>query len=97
MIHTDHLTTKLSTACCVIRSVNSLYSPFHTVLIYGIIFWGNSIDCTNFSDAVRVIRIIMGYGNGDFCRNLFKNSDFRLLCHNIYIGKFHPLTDHEGR
>jgi len=43
MDNTDCLTTKLSTACCVIRSIKSLYSPFHTVLIYGIIFWGNSI------------------------------------------------------
>ena len=51
-IHIDHLTTKLSTACYVIRFIKSLmshktllliyYSLIHTVISYGIIFWGNS-------------------------------------------------------
>jgi hypothetical protein len=50
--HIDHLINKLSTSCYVIRSVNPYvntnvlimiyHSLFHSVMIYGIIFWGNS-------------------------------------------------------
>ena len=69
-IHIDHLTTKLSTACNVTRSVkpnvshNSLlliyFSLFHTVLSYGITFWGNSYHSTRiFRMQKRGIRIIM--------------------------------------
>jgi hypothetical protein len=39
---------------------------------YGIIFWGNSYDSIKiFRMQKRVIRIIMGHGNRDCCRNLF--------------------------
>jgi hypothetical protein len=47
-IHIDYLTTKLSTACYVSRSIKPLMSPktllliyhslFHTVMCYGILF-----------------------------------------------------------
>jgi len=60
--HRDHLTTKKSTACYVIRSIKPLISHetlllfynslFHTVRSYGIIFWGNSCHSIQiFSDA----------------------------------------------
>ena len=49
--HIDHLINKLSTACCVIRSVKPYmntsaiimiyHSLFHVVMTYRIIFWGN--------------------------------------------------------
>jgi len=82
-VHINHLTTKLSTTCYVIRSVKSLmshktllliyYSLFHRVMSHGIIFCGNS--CHNiqiFWAQKGVIRLIMGCGNKDSCRILFK-------------------------
>jgi len=57
-IHIGHLTTKLSTACYVIRSIQPLmshktlvliyHSLFHTVMSYGIIFGGNSCHSIQF-------------------------------------------------
>ena len=55
-IHIDHPTTKLSTACYISRSMKprmshktlvlNYHSLFHTVMSYGIIFWGNSCHST---------------------------------------------------
>jgi hypothetical protein len=81
--HIDHLINKLSTACYVIRSVkpyvntnvlNMIYhSLFHSVMDYGIIFWGNSSHNTQvIKMRKKAIRIIMGCGNRESCRNLFK-------------------------
>jgi hypothetical protein len=81
--HTDHLINKLSAACCVIRSVklyvskNAIiiiyHSLFHAVMTYGIIFCGNSSHSTRvFRMQKEAIRIIMGSGSSECCRNLFK-------------------------
>jgi len=81
--HIDHLINKLSTACYVIRSVKPyvntnaiimIYnSLFHAVMTYGIIFGGNSFHSIQvFRMQKRAIRIIMGRGNRESCRNLFK-------------------------
>jgi hypothetical protein len=58
--HIDHLINKLSTACYVIRSVNSCVNTnviimiyhflFHAVMTYGIKFWGN------YSHSTKVFR-----------------------------------------
>jgi len=81
--HIDHSINKLNTACCIIRSVkpcvntNAIimiyHSLFHASMTYGIIFWGNSshsIQVVRMQK--RAIRIIMGCGNRESCRNLFK-------------------------
>jgi hypothetical protein len=81
--HTDHLINKLSTACYVIRSVkpyvskNAIimiyHSLFHAVMTYEIIFCGNSSNSTQvFSVLKKAIRIIMGRGGRESCRNLFE-------------------------
>jgi hypothetical protein len=81
--HIDHLINKLSTACCVIRSVKPYvntdvlimiyHSLFHSVMNYGIIIWGNSSHNTQvFKMQKKTVRIIMGCGNRESCRNLFK-------------------------
>lgn len=82
-IHIDHLITKLSAACYVIRSVKtymshktllSIYcSLIQTVMNYWIIFWGNSYHNPKlFRMQKTVIRIIMFCGIRDSCWNLFK-------------------------
>jgi hypothetical protein len=82
-VHIDNLTTKLSTACYVIRSFNPLmshktvlsfyHSCIHTVMSYRIILWGNSCHRTHiFQIKKRVSWIIMGCGTRDSRRILFK-------------------------
>jgi hypothetical protein len=52
------------------------YSYFHTVMSYGIIFWGNSPYSINiFRLQKRAIRIITHSRNRDSCRELFKKLD----------------------
>jgi hypothetical protein len=74
---------KFSTATFAIRVVQSFlsldslkliyYSYFHSILTYGIIFWGN----THYSNAIfkmqkRIIRIMMGIRNRGSCKGYFK-------------------------
>jgi hypothetical protein len=49
------------------------YSCFHSVMDYGLIFWGDSsYSCKIFSAQKKVIRLIMGCRSRDSCHNLFK-------------------------
>jgi hypothetical protein len=72
--HTDQLISKLNSACYIIRSLKSvistmdlrtIYFPYvHSIITYGIIFWGNSSNsCNIFKLRKRAIRIIMNVGN----------------------------------
>ena len=81
--HIEHSINQLCTACYVIRSVkpyvntNAIimiyHSLFHTVMTYGMIFWGNSSTTIQvFRTQKNAIRIITGRGNRVSCRNLFK-------------------------
>jgi len=81
--HIDTITPKLIKACYIIRmsklylSNDALkmvyYAFFHSVMSYGLIFWGNSTKskCL-FKLQKRAIRIIMGARNNDLCREVFK-------------------------
>ena len=71
----DQLISKLNSACYVIRSLKSLtpletlqmiyYASVHSIISYGIIFWGNSnYSNTTFKLQKRAIRIIMNVGKG---------------------------------
>ena len=81
--HIDILMKKLSKACYIIRntktymSASSLkmiyYAFFHSVMSYGIIFWGNwSHSSIIFRVQGKAIRIMKGCGNRVSCRLLFK-------------------------
>jgi hypothetical protein len=49
------------------------YAFFHSVVTYGLIFWGNFTHWDYiFKLQKRIIRIIMGARTGDSCRELFK-------------------------
>jgi len=55
-----------------LKAIYFLY--FHSILLYGIIFWDNSAYSSDiFKIQKRIIRIIMNPRNRDFCRQLFKN------------------------
>jgi hypothetical protein len=81
--HIDQLSSKLNSAFYVIRSLKSVistknlrtiyFSYVHSIIAYGIIFWGNSPYSYNiFKLQKRAIRIIMNAGNRVACRELFK-------------------------
>ena len=80
--HIDTVTPKLNKACYIIRrsklylSSDALkmvyYDFFHSVMSYGLIFWGNSIKSKcEFKLQKRANRTIMGARNNDLCREFF--------------------------
>jgi len=47
------------------------HSLFHSILSYGMIFWGNSSQSiTIFKIQKKVIRVVMGFKNWDSCSSL---------------------------
>jgi hypothetical protein len=81
--HINYLVTQLSSACFIMRAFKPIMSPgslrmisfayIHSVLTYGIIFWGNSSYTIKvFKIQKKVIRIIMGLKKYDSCRNSLK-------------------------
>jgi len=87
--HTEAIVPKLSAATFAVRTVRSLlsldslkliyYSYFHSILNYGIIFWGN----THYSNAIfkmqkRIIRIMVGIRNRDSVRSTLRSWKY---CH----------------
>jgi hypothetical protein len=83
--HIDDIIPKLNKTCYVIRSIKSFmsleamrliyFSHFHSVLSYGIIFWGNSVHSKYiFTIQKRTIRVITNSGLRDFCQKLFKKT-----------------------
>jgi len=82
--HVTELTPKLNKACYVTRTSMFLKSPeilrmvyfsyFHSIMSYGIIFWGKSHSRINiFKIQKRIIRIMTNSNKRDTCRPLFKN------------------------
>jgi len=81
--HISCLTPKLNKACYAIRVIKPFmtqnvlrtvyFSDFHSVMSYGVIFWGNSHFSNNiFRIQKRHTRIITNKGKRDSCRNLYK-------------------------
>jgi hypothetical protein len=82
--HIVQMMFKLGTACYAITYVKHFksqemlrtiyFSYFHSILSYGIVFWGNSAYSSNIKKKKkRIIRITMNARNGDSCHQLFKN------------------------
>jgi hypothetical protein len=81
--HIDDIIPKINKVCFAVRSVKPFvsleamrlvyFNYFHSVLSYGIIFWGNSVHSKYiFKIQKRTIRIITNAGIRDSCRDLFK-------------------------
>jgi hypothetical protein len=90
------LTSKLNKACYVIRAVKTCmsldvlrtiyFSYVHSVISYGIIFWGNSHFSTNiFKIQKSIIRIIANIGRRNSCHKLFNNYKYCQSVLNIYF------------
>ena len=82
--HIDQLSSKLNSACYVIRSLKYVistenlrtiyFSYVHSIIMYNVIFWGNSPYSNNiFKLQKRAIRIIMNAGNRVSCRECLKS------------------------
>ncbi|PNF44137.1 hypothetical protein B7P43_G03190, partial [Cryptotermes secundus] len=82
-IHIDSVINKLATVCFMIISVrpymsgSSLvkiyHSLFHSILSYGIIFWGQATNTKKlFLIQKKAVRLMTGYSNRHSCRNLFR-------------------------
>ena len=81
--HIGELTSKLNKACYAIRSIklfmpldvprSTYFSYAHSIISYGVVFWGNS--CYSeviFKIQKRIIRIIMNSSRNASCWQLFK-------------------------
>ena len=94
-LHIEHLSSKLNSACYLIRSLRSVisrqnlrtiyFSYVHSIMVYGIIFWGSSpLSDIIFKLQKRTIRIMMNVNNRQSCRDLFKKLSI-LPLHSQYI------------
>jgi hypothetical protein len=81
--HILDLSSKLNKACYAIRAVKLVMSPqnfktvyfsyFHSIMSYGVIFWGNSCGSKEiFAIQKRIIRILTNKSKRDSCRDIFK-------------------------
>jgi hypothetical protein len=80
--HITELSSRQNYACYAIRarkpfmSLDSMksiyYSYVHSILSYGIIFWGNSHLSDSIFNIQKRIRVITSSGRYDSCRELFK-------------------------
>jgi hypothetical protein len=62
------------------------YFLFHSVLAYGILFWGiSSSSDILFKLQKRVVRILTAHGNRTSCRDLFKKLEILPLKSNIFF------------
>jgi hypothetical protein len=75
--------TKLNSACYAIRTLKSIltiedlkmvyFAYAHTIIMYGLPFWGNAVDSGNvFIAQKRIIRVIFNVGPKQSCRELFR-------------------------
>ena len=103
--HIDYLVTKLSSSCFLMRTVKPMislsslrmiyFAYIHSVMTYGIIFWGNSSYMTKlFMIQKKVIRIMMGLKKRDSCRDSFKEMKILPLCSQyIYSLMQHTINN----
>ena len=88
--HIDHVTTKLCSACYALRNLKYFvpqstlrtiyYAYIHSILSYGLIFWGRSSNAKKlFILQKKIVRIITSTGIRESCRKAFKNMQIMTL------------------
>jgi hypothetical protein len=94
--HINQILSRLSSACYAIRVITPLmsedilkmicHSYVHSIMTYGIIFWGNSPHSNNiFKIQKRIIWIMTKSRSRDSCRQLFKRLEILpLQSQNIF-------------
>jgi hypothetical protein len=72
--HIGEPTSRLNKACYAIRSMRSTYFLYvHSIISYGIIFWGNPSHSEEIFKIQKRIRIIMNSSKNASCQQLFKD------------------------
>jgi hypothetical protein len=99
--HIDQMMSNLNTACFVIRLLQAIMSTetlrivyfayVHSVMSYGIIFWGNQPYSEIFKIQKRAIRIITNSRMRDSCRELFQRLEI-LPLYSQYYPYTHNIT-----
>jgi hypothetical protein len=93
--HVDRIATKVCSAGYALRNLKHIvpqstlrtiyYAYIHSILSYGIIFWGSSANVSKlFTLQKRIIRIITNTGARESCREAFKNMEIKTL-HSQYM------------
>jgi len=108
--HVDKLSAKLNSATYIIRTLKPIltlknlkmiyYSYVHSIMSYGLIFWGNSSHSNIiFKIQKRIIRIITHSHYRASCRDLFKSlnilplqSQYILSLAMFVVGNFEEFT-----
>jgi hypothetical protein len=81
--HIDTIIPKLSSTCFAVRAIKPFlsqeslkmvyFSYFHSIMTYGLVFWGSSYhNNTIFKLQKRIIRLMMGSRNRESCREYFR-------------------------
>ena len=89
--HIARICNKLRSACYILRilkptlttqNLKTIYfAYFHSIMSYGIIFWGNSVDNDEvFKLQKRAIRVMTNSSNRTSCRGLLKELGILSLC-----------------
>jgi hypothetical protein len=103
-LHSHELISKLNKACYAIRAMKPLvshkalmsiyYAYFHSVMKYGIMFWGNSSFSHDvFKVQKRVIRLITNSYRRESCRPLFKKLEILTLFSQYILSVLVYLTN----
>ena len=82
-LHIDKICAKLNSGCYILRILNPIlsvsnlkmiyFSYIHSIITYGIIFWGNSTGSNEvFKLQKKAIRIITNTHSRNSCHDLFK-------------------------
>jgi hypothetical protein len=93
-VHINHIIIKLTTICYLLRALKPFtsclslltcyYSLFHSILSYGIIFWGQATGSNKvFVLQKRAFRIMTGQSNRTSCRSFFKQLNILPLKSNL--------------
>lgn len=95
--HVSQLCRRLSSITFLLRRLKDMIGPdslkqtyfalFHSVLVYGIVVWGNSTSSINaFRMQKRALRVLCGVGYRAHCQPLFKREGIMTLpCAYIYF------------
>jgi hypothetical protein len=90
-LHIARICNKLRSTCYILRILKPTltaqnlkmiyFAYFHSIMSYGIIFWGNSVDNDEiFKLQKRAIRVMTNSSNRTSCRGLFKELGILPLC-----------------
>jgi hypothetical protein len=88
--HIEQVINKMSTACYALSNIKHIvpldtlkviyFTHIHSIISYGIIFWGSSSYANNvFILQKKIIRIITNTRSRDSCREVFKNMEIMTL------------------